>query len=199
MYVQDSNDSTEPLTGSEDAGFSLNPDDRRDAGLGDDGEAGGEGQNQDENFQQFDEDVANEIKSNLSGEEERKPGESGSSENTNMSNIDVEISFSLYNQDQQSLSVGLIFINDESMQVNSCSLKIQASSGQTNSQKPNIPGQHGASGCRFDNISLLSLGEPSRIDPWKITILGNNASGQSLVTLEKDVTSVADLSNLNKL
>ena len=145
-------------------------------------------------FEEFDDKVASDVKAGLSGEmtDQTEDGEGPDHARTPV----VDISFSTFNEVQNTFSAGLMIVNTPDDRVAFCSLAIESQTGRVSAQIDSLAGQHGASGCRFDNISLASLSTPSQTEPWKITIQGSNADNQVIVTLEKDLASASDLNNL---
>ena len=185
IYIQDSNDSSVPAPTQTPIG---------NIPAADTEESTGTEEEPPENFQVLDERVENDVKTNLSEEATRSPEEDIIKSTT--APITMSVSFSNYDQDKETLKIGLMFINDQEKIVSSCSLEITAHSEQITFQKSNIIGQRGISGCHFNNINLGDLPEPSQSAPWRIIVQGNNAVDQNLVSLERDVFSIMDLNNL---
>ena len=144
-----------------------------------------------EGFQKLDEDIERDTKTNLAKEEME-------SEEPDVSSIPpvMNISFSYYNQSQGIFSIGIIFANNQSLEINNCILEIYIKNSQALNQRTKVVGQNNANGCRFNNISLKTLAPPSQTNPWKITLKGNNLFDNTLATLEKEILSLNDLSNL---
>ena len=147
-----------------------------------------------ENFQVLDKRVETDVKTSLLEKTTEHQKEESLIDTHDP--IIMDVSFSRYNQSQETFSAGFVLINDPEKIVSSCSLQIKTDAEQMTLQKSNIIGQHGVSGCRFNDIALSDLPAPSQTSPWKIIVQGNNTLDQNLVTLERDVFSTADLNNL---
>ncbi|MYB39742.1 hypothetical protein F4X86_00375 [Candidatus Saccharibacteria bacterium] len=188
VYVQDSKDSDTPSVGNERANLPVEPEENEGGEEVTDDQAAGQ------KLEEFDDKVASGVKEGLSEEMTGRTGDGEEPDDTQPPIIDI--SFSTFNESRNAFSTGLVIVNDQDNRVASCSLTIEAQTGRVSARADSVSGQHGASGCRFDNISLAGLSAPSKTEPWKITIRGNNTDNQAVVTLEKDLESASDLNNL---
>ena len=141
-------------------------------------------------FEQLDDEVELSVKTNLALSIDKTSPSDVPREMT------MDISFSSYNQTEQTYSLGVIFTNSGAGTVDSCSLEIQASPENTATQTVQSVNQRNAGGCRFNNITLDSLPDSSTIEPWRIVIKGFDSSLNTIISLERDVSSLADLNNL---
>ena len=141
-------------------------------------------------FEQLDNEVELSVKKNLA----LSIDETSSSDTP--SEVTMNISFSSYDQTEQTYSLGVIFTNDGTNTVNSCSLEIQASLENTITQTVQSVNQRNASGCRFNNVALDSLPDPSNANPWRIIIRGFDDLHSAVLSLEKDVSSLINLNGL---
>ena len=146
-----------------------------------------------ENFQNLDKQIELQVKTDLMKEELMQAGELAPTLSSPMS---MNISFSNYNSAQETFSVGVIVVNDQTMRISNCSLIIQANPDQTASQTTDIIGQRGASGCRFTDIVLDNLPAPTPSIPWIVSIHGNDVTNNRLIALERNIVSMNDLGNL---
>ena len=141
------------------------------------------------NFETLDNEIADRAKTTLLQLEAQEPG------SADLEKIAMSISFSSYDQEEQALSLGVVFYNSANL-ISNCSIKIQASAGNTIAQTVQIVEQRNTSGCRFNNISLSTLPLPSNDNPWQITVKGRNNSNLAITSLERDITSLAELNAL---
>ena len=140
-------------------------------------------------FKDLDNEVADQAKTTLLQSATQEPA------SADLEAITMSISFSSYDQEEQALSLGVVFINNINL-VSSCSIEIQASPDHTITQTVQIVEQRSTGGCRFNNISLSSLPSPSSDNPWQITVQGHNNFNLALTSLERDATSLTELNNL---
>ena len=142
-----------------------------------------------ESFEDLDNEIESQVK--LSLLESVSDQEAATPQSTPIMNI----SFNSYNPDKQAYSLGVVFVKEEGA-VKSCSLVIQSNKGNVSSQATKTAGQRDVSGCRFNDVELVSLAMPSKISPWRIIIRGHGSDGQAVVSLERNVLSTADLNSL---
>ena len=140
-------------------------------------------------FEDLDNEVADQAKTTLLQSATQEPA------SADLEAMTMSISFSSYDQEEQALNLGVVFINNINL-VSGCSIEIQASPDHTITQTVQIVEQRSTSGCRFNNISLGSLPSPSGDNPWQITVQGHNNFNLALTSLERDVTSFTELNNL---
>ena len=185
VYVQDSNDSS--LAGPADAG-------RTAITLDGQEQEAAAAETPDQKFEEFNNRMESGVKTNLS--EEKAGSEGIGAESADSRRPAINVSFSVFSESRNSFSAGLVIVNDLDREVASCSLTIEARAGQVSAQEDNIAGQHGVSGCRFDNIPLSGLSDPGQTNPWKVVIQGIDANDQAVATLRRDLISASDLNNL---
>ena len=185
MYIQDVNqsDKLHALNKAEDSKIVTLPEE---GGIGD-SESTDEGS--ETSFEDLDNEVADQAKTTLLQSATQEPA------SADLEAMTMSISFSSYDQEEQALSLGVVFTNNINL-VSSCSIEIQASPDHTITQTVQIVEQRSTSGCRFNNISLSSLPSPSGDNPWQITVQGQNNFNLALTSLERDVTSLTELNNL---
>lgn len=140
----------------------------------------------------LDEELESETKAKLAEEIEEKPSYSS----PGASQVAMEISFSNHDSVAETLTIGFVFVNDKEKNLSSCSLEVTSGLSRITTQRSNIIGQHATSGCRFNNISLTALPDPSTANPWTIIVHGNDAVGNSLVSLKRSVYSIEGLGSL---
>ena len=185
MYVQDHKDSNVPTLTSTESLDSLSESTKQEI----EPESA-------ESFQNLDDQIKHNAKANLMVVEKIMQDEE---DLTNISaTIAMDISFSSYDPIKRTFNVGIVFMNDQAMSINNCSLEIQVDSSQIASQETDVVGQYGASGCRFNDVvlNLNNLPEPSQLRPWRVTIKGNNQENHELATLERNILSINDLAAL---
>ena len=141
-------------------------------------------------FERLDDEVELSVKTNLALSIDEASSSGVPKEMT------MDISFSSYDQAEQTYSLGIIFANDDTNTISSCSLEIQASPEDTATQTVQTVNQRNASGCRFNNVILDSLPDPSNANPWRIVIVGFDNSHSTVISLERNVSSLANLNNL---
>ena len=184
MYIQDINqsDKLHELKKAEDSKIVTLPEE----------DSIGDSESIDENsetsFEDLDNEVADQAKTTLLQSATQEPA------SADLEAITMSISFSSYDQEEQALNLGVVFINNINL-VSSCSIEIQASPDHTITQTVQIVEQRSTSGCRFNNISLSSLPSPSSDNPWQITVQGHNNFNLALTSLERDATSLTELNN----
>lgn len=146
-----------------------------------------------DNFQSLDVETEHRVKTNLANEEllqneEINPLLIGS--------IDLNITFNAYNPVSRTFNTGITITNDPLMTADSCSLEIKDPTGEKATQKTNVVGWQGVSGCRFNNLDLSSLPAPNDVNHWTITIEATNNNNLKLATLERDISSLDSLNTL---
>ena len=141
-------------------------------------------------FEQLDSEVEASVKTNLAQSIDETPSSTTDREMT------MSVSFSSYDQAERTYSLGVIFTNNDVAAVSNCSLEIQASLEDSVTQTVQSIDQRNASGCRFNNVALDELPDPSGSNPWSIAIKGFNDSNPDVISLEKNVSSLVALNNL---
>ena len=141
-------------------------------------------------FEQLDDEIEASVKKNLVSSADETAGPDTREE------MSINISFSSYNRDKQTYSLGVIFTNGSTETVSGCSLEIQTSPENAVTQTVASINQHNASGCRFNNIVLNGLTEPSNGNPWQVIVRGSDNSGNEITSLEREVYSLAGLDGL---
>lgn len=104
------------------------------------------------------------------------------------------ISFSKYNQTKNSISLGLVLKFQTSQ---NCHIKITSEDGQVLSTTVDTLTNQGVSGCRFNNLSLKSLPEPTSDAPWSIVLTVTDAEDENLAVIRKTVNNYQYLNILN--
>ena len=110
--------------------------------------------------------------------------------------INMTISFSAYEQAEQAFSAGIIVANNHTGTIQSCNLEINTASGQNIRQEVDIVDQSTVSGCRFNDVDLSPLTDPSPTNFWQIAFEGNNISGDTSMVISREITSFNELNSL---
>lgn len=147
----------------------------------------------DDSFQQLDRQVERDIKDKLIQEMDTEtPAPS-----TNPSNGFISVTFSQYDQAEETLSMGIGFNAETGDDVETCQIVIQSGSHSVQQQTPARNQSDSSGGCRFNNINLSALPDPSISQAWQIKISIQDRNGEDLSVLNKPLHSITDIDNLN--
>ena len=147
----------------------------------------------DDSFQQLDRQVERDIKDKLIQEMETETP----APPTNPSNGFISVTFSQYDQTEETLSLGIGFNVDAGEDVETCQVVIQSGNHSVQQQTPARNQSGSSGGCRFNNINLSALPNPSPSQAWQIKISIHDRNGEDLSVLNKSLSSITDIDNLN--
>ena len=137
------------------------------------------------NIDQLSDSIADEVKKELTQSEQ--------SDNNALNYFNV--SFVDYDEEQKQLNLGL---TSDIMSKKKCSIEIENEQNQLLSETVPAMANQAITGCRFKNLDLSNLDEPSDNNKWQITLTAKDDNNDSLAYIKKDITSNQQLIQLTQ-